>query len=139
MTTRIKDGRCDYVTSELIEAGAPEETAYEAKPHIGTDKLKTVVKNIRNKITDLGGEIRFESKLTKIGILGGVVNYAEVNGDSKIETDNVILAIGHSARDTFEMLNDIGRQNGEKTICRRRKNRTQTGKYKYGSVWLFCR
>ena len=69
---------------------------------------KTVVKNIRNKITDLGGEIRFESKLTKIGISGGVVNYAEVNGDSKIETDNVILAIGHSARDTFEMLNDIG-------------------------------
>lgn len=108
LTTRIKDGRCDYVTSELIEAGAPEETAYEAKPHIGTDKLKTVVKNIRNKITDLGGEIRFESKLTKIGVSGGAVKYAEVNGNSKIETDNVILAIGHSARDTFEMLNDIG-------------------------------
>lgn len=108
LTTRIKDGRSSYVISEFIEAGAPEEIAYEAKPHIGTDRLKTVVKNIRKKIIELGGEVRFESKLTEIGFIDGNVVSVTVNGLEKINTDNVILAIGHSARDTFKMLYDSG-------------------------------
>lgn len=103
LTTRIKDTRCDYVLEELVRAGAPEEITYMGKPHIGTDILKVVVKNIREEIKRLGGEVRFSSKLedimTKDNKLSGIL----VNGE-KIPCENLILAIGHSARDTYEML-----------------------------------
>lgn len=104
LTTRIKDNRSLYVIDKFIEAGAPEEIAYDAKPHIGTDRLKGVVKNIREKIISLGGEVRFESRLTSIIEHNGSISGVIINGGEKIQTDNLILAVGHSARDTFEML-----------------------------------
>ena len=66
LTTRIKDHRCTFVLDELIKAGAPAEIKYESKAHVGTDLLKDVVKNIREEIKSLGGEVNFNSKLEKI-------------------------------------------------------------------------
>ncbi|SEF62923.1 hypothetical protein SAMN05660865_00641 [Caloramator fervidus] len=104
LTTRIKDKRCDFVLEEFVKAGAPQEITYVAKPHIGTDILKTVVKNIRNKIISLGGEIHFNSKVTDFKIVDGKINSVVVNGNIEVPCDVVILAIGHSARDTYEVL-----------------------------------
>ena len=68
LTTRIKDRKCTYVLEELVKAGAPKEIIYSGKPHVGTDILKDVVKNIREEIKKLGGEVNFNSKLEKINI-----------------------------------------------------------------------
>ncbi len=108
LTARTKDKRSGYVMDKFIEAGAPAEIAYDAKPHIGTDRLKAVVKNIRQRIIGLGGEVRFESRLTAIKSENGELRAAIVNGLERIETDSLVLAIGHSARDTFEMLKNNG-------------------------------
>lgn len=107
LTTRIKDTRCDYVLRELVKAGAPEEITYIAKPHVGTDLLKGVVKNIREKIKSLGGEVLFSSKLEEVKIEEGKVKSIIVNG-KEIQCENLILAIGHSSRDTYEMLYKAG-------------------------------
>lgn len=107
LTTRIKDTRCDYVLKELVRAGAPEEITYIAKPHVGTDLLKGVVKNIRERIRNLGGEVLFSSKLEEIKSEDGKVKSIIVNG-KEIECENLIMAIGHSSRDTYEMLHKIG-------------------------------
>lgn len=100
------------VLTELAAAGAPKEILYLAKPHIGTDKLVTVVKNIRQKIISLGGEYRFEHRLTDLVIKDDRLQAVKVttgNGETEeITTDCVILALGHSARDTFQMLYDRG-------------------------------
>lgn len=103
LTTRIKDDRCDYVLEELVKAGAPEEILYMAKPHIGTDILKSVVKNIRETIIKLGGDVLFNSKLEDLIIKNNKVEEVIVNGQ-KIPCEALTLAIGHSARDTYEML-----------------------------------
>lgn len=103
LTTRIKDPRCGYVLKKLVEGGAPEEITYLGKPHIGTDILKDVVKNIREKIKSLGGEVRFSSCLDDIEISNGALKSIVVDGE-KLECENMILATGHSARDTYEML-----------------------------------
>lgn len=103
LTTRIKDTRCDYVLEEFVKAGAPDEILYIGKPHIGTDILKEVVKNIRETIIKLGGEVRFNSRLEDINIKDKKVKSVIVNGE-EIPCDNLILALGHSSRDTYEML-----------------------------------
>jgi uncharacterized FAD-dependent dehydrogenase len=103
LTTRIKDYRCDYILDELVKAGAPEEILYKGKPHIGTDILKVVVKNIREEIIRLGGEVRFNSKLNKLYTKDHVLKSIGVN-DYEIPCSALVLAIGHSARDTYEML-----------------------------------
>ncbi|MGL5152788.1 MAG: NAD(P)/FAD-dependent oxidoreductase, partial [Clostridium sp.] len=103
LTTRIKDYRCSYVLKELVDAGAPAEIKYVGKPHVGTDILKDVVKNIRNEIISLGGEVNFNSKLEDIVLKNGKLNAIIVNGN-EITCENLVLAIGHSARDTYEML-----------------------------------
>ncbi len=112
LNTGIKDVRCRYVLNELYKAGAPEEILYEAKPHIGTDRLPGVVKNIRLEIERLGGDVRFETRLSGIIVEGGRVTAVKTEnkaGETEIvATCGVILAIGHSARDTFEMLLSIG-------------------------------
>jgi len=108
LTTRIKDKRCDFVLDEFVKAGAPKEIKYVAKPHIGTDILKTVVKNIRKKIISLGGEIHFNSKVTGFNIKDGKLVSINVNDNIEIPCDVVILAIGHSARDTYEVLFNKG-------------------------------
>lgn len=108
LTTGIKDPRIREVFLEFCRDGAPEEILISAKPHIGTDRLKEVVKNLREKVISLGGEFRFETRLSDIIVYNGSVQGVTVEtADGKtedIETDTVILAIGHSARDTVEML-----------------------------------
>ncbi len=106
LTTQISDPLCREVLHTFVECGADDEILYTAKPHLGTDKLVDIVKNLRNKIIELGGEVHFEEQLQKIVISGGCVT--GVVGCKEYETDCVILAIGHSARDTFEMLYDSG-------------------------------
>jgi uncharacterized FAD-dependent dehydrogenase len=107
LTTRIKDTRCDFIIDELIKAGAPKEIAYMGKPHVGTDILKVVVRNIREQIKALGGEIHFSSKLENIIKKDGKVRAIIVNGN-EVPCENIIMAIGHSSRDTYEMLNNLG-------------------------------
>lgn len=111
LNTGTKDIRQRKVLEEFVRHGAPDEILYNAKPHIGTDKLKITVKNIREEIISLGGTVLFETKLTGFNIKGGRITGAVVENQCRneiIETDNIILAIGHSARDTFEMLFDKG-------------------------------
>lgn len=107
LTTRVNHPLLRQITQKLVEAGAPKEILYAYNPHIGTDVLRAVVKNLRRKIERLGGEVRFESCLTDLitdenGSLKAVV----VNGNERIETEGLILGIGHSARDTYRMLYD---------------------------------
>ncbi len=104
LTTRIKDKRIARVLSAFAEGGAPEEILYLSKPHIGTDILKTVIKNIRNRIIELGGEVRFSTKVTDIIVDKGTATAVAVNGSEVIESNIIIAALGHSARDTYEML-----------------------------------
>lgn len=108
MTGIKKDKYVRKVLHEFVQAGAPEEILYLAKPHIGTDKLIKMVKNIRRKIEDLGGKYYFEHRLNKLlinddKIIG--IEVTDTGGNIKqFAAENVVLAIGHSARDTFEML-----------------------------------
>lgn len=103
LTTRISDRRCDYVLEKLTEFGAPKEILYKAKPHIGTDLLRDVVKNLRRRILLLGGDIRFDTPVTDVIFQNGKLT-AVIADQETIQTDNAIFAIGHSARDSFEML-----------------------------------
>ena len=94
-----------YVLESFVSNGAPEEILYEAKPHIGTDILVEVVKNMREKIISFGGTFRYNTTLTDIEIENNKVKTITLNNTEKENVDNLVLAIGHSARDTFEMLN----------------------------------
>lgn len=108
LTTGIKDKLCRKVFLDFVEFGAPEDILWSWRPHIGTDKLVQVVKNIREEIKNLGGDVLFSCKLTDVIIANGVVHgisYENGNGEKiDIEADSVILAVGHSAKDTVEML-----------------------------------
>jgi len=106
LNTGTHDKRISFVLQELHKAGAPENICYDAKPHIGTDILKTVVKNIREEIKSLGGEVRFGAHLEALEIENGCINAAIVCGE-RVECSELILAVGHSARDTFEMLSSL--------------------------------
>ncbi len=111
LTTGIKSPFIRKILEELYEAGAPEEILYSSKPHIGTDRLITVVKNIRKKIEKLGGEVRLECRLERLICANGFVHgvtYSHRGEAFDLETDSVIMAIGHSARDTVEMLYSMG-------------------------------
>ena len=107
LNTGIKDLRCRAVLKEFVAHGADKKILTDAKPHIGTDVLVDVVKNIRNEIISLGGEVRFGAKLEKIDTHNNKVESVTVNGE-KIICDSVVLATGHSARDVFECLRDDG-------------------------------
>lgn len=108
LTTRINDRRCSMVLEELYKSGAHEEILYKAKPHIGSDVLKTVVANMRKRIIEYGGEIRFNSKVTSIAVKDGKTRGVKINGSEEISAQAVVLAIGHSARDTFKSLYEGG-------------------------------
>ena len=111
LTTGIKSPLCRKVFLEFANHGAPEEILYSGKPHIGTDKLASVVKNMREEIIFLGGTVKFEAKLTDLIIYNGFVqgiSYEEKGKHYDMETDTVILAIGHSARDTVRMVYSKG-------------------------------
>lgn len=118
LTTTVKDrkGRMREVLRIFVEAGAPQEIMYEAKPHIGTDILISVIEKLRRQLVEWGGEVRFESQVTALlteeeqaagafaqnrRVTGVVVNGEEIRGGA------VVLAIGHSARDTFQMLHEL--------------------------------
>lgn len=102
LTTRINDPKCMYVLKTFVELGAPEDIMYNAKPHIGTDLLRNVVKNMSNKIEELGGKIYYNTCLKSFD--NGV---AKTNkGD--FSYSSIVLAIGHSARDTYDYLINKG-------------------------------
>ena len=104
LNTGVNNPRIAWVLSQFVKAGAREDILYDAKPHVGTDVLLTVVQNLRKRIISLGGEVRFNSQVTGIRTENGQVTGLEVNGQETIDCDTLVLAIGHSARDTFEML-----------------------------------
>ena len=109
LTTRISDGRIMKILHEFVNFGAPEEILYYAKPHIGTDILKNVVKNIRMEIIRLGGEVRFEAHVTGLLKQNGQLRGVKLSDGEEILCNVAVLALGHSARDTYKMLlqNDI--------------------------------
>ena len=106
LNTLVKDelNRGRRIFEIFVECGAPKEIMYEAHPHIGTDILRNVVVNIRNKIIAMGGEFRFRLIVTDLIISNNKICGVIVNNKEKIESEVVVLAIGHSARDTFYML-----------------------------------
>ncbi len=108
--SQIKDPRHlgRKVLTEFVKAGAPDEILYVSKPHIGTFRLVSMVENMRASIIELGGEVRFQSKVTDLDIRDGQMNGVVLESGEKIATDHVVLAVGHSARDTFQMLYDRG-------------------------------
>jgi uncharacterized FAD-dependent dehydrogenase len=96
------------VLTEFVAAGAPEEILYVSKPHIGTFRLVTMIQTMREKIIALGGEIRFSQHVTDLLISNGHVNGVMLDSGEQIVTRHVVMAVGHSARDTFEMLQARG-------------------------------
>lgn len=106
--TKDKFGRNKKVFEIFVENGAPEEILYLNNPHIGTDILREVICNMRNKIISFGGEFHYRSCVTKILTYNNQVMGVEINHKEKIHSSVVVLAIGHSARDTFQMLHEQG-------------------------------
>lgn len=108
LNTGIKNERMGWILRQLVEAGADESILYDAKPHVGTDVLLTVVQNVRKRILALGGEVRFETKLIGLRQENGRLVGAELESrdgkTSVLPCEKLILAPGHSARDTFQML-----------------------------------
>ncbi len=106
LNTLVKDksGRNKEVLDIFVKAGAPDHITYENKPHLGTDILIQIVKNMRNTIIENGGEVHFDSEVTDFKIVNGRINGIVVNGTKEIKTDVVVLAVGHSARNTIETL-----------------------------------
>ncbi len=105
LTTRIKDFRIHKVLQEFIEAGASESIAYEARPHLGTDALQQIVVNIRNKIISLGGTVLFNTRLESIIAQDDCVK-GIVTSNGTYDCDSLVLALGHSAADTYRALHD---------------------------------
>lgn len=111
LTTGIKDHRCREILKLFYAFGAKKDILTDAKPHIGTDLLSKIVKNLRNEIITLGGEVKFATRLEKIYVSEGRLNAIDVctkKSVKRIECDHLILATGHSARDTFKMLYESG-------------------------------
>lgn len=108
LTTRISDDNIGYILDVFVKAGAPEEIKYLHKPHIGTDILRKVVRNLREEIISLGGEVKFLSCVTDIEVKNGKLVALVVNEEERIETAVAFAGIGHSARDTYKMLLERG-------------------------------
>ena len=104
LNTGVNNPRISWILEQLVAAGAGEEILFDAKPHVGTDVLLTVVQNIRKRIIDLGSEVHFSSQVTGIRQQDGNLSALELQDGSVIECTKAIFAIGHSARDTFQML-----------------------------------
>ena len=110
LNTGVKDpfGRIEYVLETFVKLGAPESILYDSHPHVGTDILKSVVKNLRERIEELGGRVCFESALTSVSQKNGVLTGIGINNERFEDADALVLAIGHSAADTFSMLVSSG-------------------------------
>jgi len=96
------------VLTEFVKAGAPEEILFVSKPHIGTFRLVSMIEKMRADITALGGEIRFEQQVVDVRIEAGAIRGLTLKGGEQLDADHVVLALGHSARDTFTMLHERG-------------------------------
>lgn len=110
LNTAVKDptGRVQKVLDTFVEYGAPQEVKYLNKPHIGTNRLQGIVKNMREEITSLGGQVHFSSKMTDILIEDGKVTGVVINDKETIPCEALVLALGHSARDTFSVIHEKG-------------------------------
>lgn len=139
LTTGIKDSRIRKVLEEFNRFGAPDNILYKQKPHIGTDILKNVARNIREEIIRLGGEVRFSAKVSKVLLKGEKLEGLEVvKGETKyiLNCDKAVFAIGHSARDTFKMLYETGLDVSQKPFSigvRIEHPQTVINKAQYGS------
>ena len=108
LNTGVNNPRIGWILEQFVKAGAREEILFDAKPHVGTDVLLTVVQNLRQRIISLGGEVRFHAKVTGIYSQNGRITGLQINEDETLTCDQVIFAIGHSARDTFRYLQQSG-------------------------------
>lgn len=108
LNTGVNNVRISWILEQFVKAGARENILYDAKPHVGTDVLLDVVQNIRKRIIELGGEVRFNTQVEKLVIENSRLSGVLIQNGTVIPCENVILAIGHSARDTFESLYEQG-------------------------------
>ena len=106
LNTGVNNPRIAWILEQFVAAGAREDILYDAKPHVGTDVLLEVVQNLRKRIISLGGQVRFCTQVTGLESENGQLRALIVNGGERIECEKAVLAIGHSARDTFEMLRE---------------------------------
>ncbi len=108
LNTGVNNPRIGWILEQFVKAGAREDILYDAKPHVGTDVLLTVVQNLRQRIISLGGEVRFNTQVTGLCTENGRLTGLRTENGEVISCDQAVLAIGHSARDTFEMLDAAG-------------------------------
>ena len=108
LNTGVNNPRIGWILEQFVKCGARENILYDAKPHVGTDVLLNVVQNIRGWIISLGGEVRFNAQVTGLCTDNGKLTGLKLENGEMIDCDHAIFAIGHSARDTFEMLEETG-------------------------------
>ena len=141
LTTGTHDPRIGAVIDALVQAGAPADVAYSHKPHIGTDVLRQVVKTIRQELIALGCDVRFGHRLTGLCVNGGCLTGLEVDGPEgsyTMDCDALVLAPGHSARDTFAMLKDVGVPMEKKNFAigvRIEHDQKAVSSRQYGPMW----
>lgn len=144
LNTNLNNPYCGKVINEFVLNGAPSEIAYINKPHIGSDNLKTVVKNIRNKIINNGGKVLFNTQFVDYELQNGtvsavIVKNLENGAEYEIKTNNVVLALGHSAKDSFNLLYNKGIQIKQKPFAmgvRIEQLQSQINKSQYGKEQL---
>lgn len=119
LNTAVKDptGRIQKVLNTFVEYGGPEEVKYLNKPHIGTNRLQGIVKNMREDIIALGGQVHFSSKMTDILMEGDKVTGVVINGEKTVPCEVLVLALGHSARDTFYVIHEKGLEMSQKAFA----------------------
>ena len=108
LNTGVNNPRIGWILEQFVKAGAREDILYDAKPHVGTDVLLTVVQNLRQQIISLGGEVRFNTQVSGLVTENGQLTGLKTESGDTISCDTAVFAIGHSARDTFEMLHASG-------------------------------
>ena len=108
LNTGVNNPRIRWILEQFVEFGAAEDILFDAKPHVGTDMLLNVVQNLRKKVVELGGEVRFNTQVISLRLDDGRLTGLVLQSGELIECDAALFAIGHSARDTFVMLNDLG-------------------------------
>ena len=137
LNTGVSNPRIGWILEQFVKAGAREDILYDAKPHVGTDVLLTVVQNLRKRIIDLGGEVRFHTQVTRLLLDGDKLIGLKTADGEEIPCDHAVLAIGHSARDTFEMLDAAGIPMEPKPFAmgvRIEHKQTTVDEAQYGSV-----
>lgn len=141
LTTGTHDGRITTVLESLVGAGAPADILYQQKPHVGTDVLRRVVRNVRAELQSLGCEVRFGHKLSGLCCNGNAVKSLHVDGPQgayELPCDALVLAPGHSARDTFQMLLDAGAPMAPKSFAigvRIEHSQEAVSLHQFGAMW----